>query len=186
MPLVEEVEQTDEGIVGNVEFGIILFNLMHIEHTAVEIGNAAIHIFEIAVVFRRVQSAVEESGQKTFVETAEEAVFASLLLRPFQLVAQIIHIPVEEAFLLDEIAEHQAVEHYRGVPLLVAVVLVGNLVVDARNELGEVGVLFLESCIEVLGDLFGIDDEGSLHPFHHIGDSASLVQFERQALDFLE
>ena len=44
------------------------------------------------------------------------------------------------------------------------------MVVNARNELGEVGVFLLEAGIEVLGDFLGVDEESRLHLLDDVKD----------------
>ena len=83
----------------------------------------------------------------------EEAILALLLARPLQLVAQIIYIAIQKTFFLNEVAEHQAIEHHRGVPLFVFVLLIINMVVNACNKFGKVAVLFLKPGIEIFGNL---------------------------------
>ena len=131
VPLVEESKKTFEGFVSNIEIGIVVLNLVLVEHTTVEVGNATIDVLEFVIMLRGIQSTVEEGNKESLVERVEETVFAPFALCPLQLVLQVIHIAVEKPLLLYEIAKHQSVEHHRGVPLLVAVVLFGHLVVDA-------------------------------------------------------
>ena len=78
----------------------------------------------------RIKSIVEQLRKETTVER-EELSFSLPFPNPFQLVLQVVEITVKEAFLLYEVAEHQAVEHHRRVPLLVVVVLCLNMVVNA-------------------------------------------------------
>ena len=152
VPFVEEIEETAESLIGYVKSGIVLLYLVNIEHAAVQIGDAPIDGFKRLVVVGCVQSVMEQTNEEAFVELVEEAVFALILLCPLQLMAQVIDIAIEEAFLLNEVTEHETVEHDTGVPLLVLVVLIGQLVVNARNKLGKVRMLLLKTCIEVLGD----------------------------------
>ena len=129
-------------------------------------------------MLRCVKSTLEERDEKPLIECVEETVLAPFVLCPFQFMLQVIHIAVEESFFLNEIAEHQPVEHHRGIPLFVAVLLVVNLVVDARDELGEMGVFFLESGIEILGELLGVDEECLLHTRDDIGNGGLFVEVE--------
>ncbi len=187
VPFVEEVEETAESLVGYVKSGIVLLYLVNIEHTAIQIRDAPIDGFKRLVLVGCVQSVVEQADEESLVELFEEAVFALVLLCPLQLMTQVIDITIEETFLLNEVAEHEAVEHNAGVPLLVLVVLVGQVVVNACNELGEVGVLFLEACIEVFGDFLGVDEESRLHLLDDVKDGRRfVVEREREAFHFLK
>ena len=67
---------------------------------------------------------------------------------PRQLFTQIVDIEVEETLLLDEVAEHQSIEHHRGVPLLILVLLRFDAVINPRDVLGKAGVLLAETGIE--------------------------------------
>ena len=183
VPLVEEIEETLECLISYVKPCIVLFYLVNIEHSAVQIGDAPIDGFKCLIVVGCVQSIVEQTDEEAFVELVEKAVFALVLLCPLQLTAQVIDIAIEEAFLLDEVAEHKAVEHDTGVPLLVLVVLIGQMVVNARYELGEVGVFLLEAGIEVLGDFLGVDEESRLHLLDDVKDGGCLV-IEREGESF--
>ena len=60
-------------------------------------------------------------------------------------------VAVEEALALDEVDEHQPVQHHRRVPLLV--LLDGN----ARDELEERGVLLAELVVESLRDPLDVE-----------------------------
>ena len=57
----------------------------------------------------------------------------------------------QQAFFLDEIDEHEAVEHERGVPFAV------GLGGDALDEGEEFVVFFLEAVIEAFGDALGVE-----------------------------
>ena len=87
---------------------------------------------------------------------------SSLHVTPRQFVAQVVVVAIEEAFLLNEITEHKAIEHHRGIPLLIAVLCSLELVVNTGNEIAESGVLFAETCIKVLGQFFGVNLEGAV------------------------
>ena len=60
-------------------------------------------------------------------------------------------VAVEEALALDEVDEHEPVQHHRGVPLLV--LLDGN----ARDELEESGVLLAELVVEAFGNPLDVE-----------------------------
>ncbi len=74
--------------------------------------------------------------------------------------AQVVGVAVEKALLLNEVDEHQAVEHQRRVPFKVRRRL------DALDELHEGGVFGLETFVEFLGDF--IDVEGRFGFARHV------------------
>ena len=92
---------------------------MDVEEAAVEVGNAAEELFQLRrrVLCRR--AFVEEAEQEVAVERIE-LVLAVLLLGSAQPVAEIVVVAVEKALALDEVDEHQPVQHHRGVPFVVA------------------------------------------------------------------
>ena len=116
----------------------------------------AVHVLELVAVLGRVQPSVEQLGKEAAVEGLEKAVLATLALHPPQLFLQIVEIAVKEAFLLYEVTEHEAVEHDGRVPLLVAVLRGGYLVVDAADEVGKCLVFLAEARVEVLGDFLRV------------------------------
>ena len=186
MPLVEEVEQALKCSIGNVEFGVLLFYLVHIEHAPIQIRYATIDSFKLMIMFGSIESIMEEIDQKAFIELIKETVLAFLLACPLQFVAQIIWIAIQEAFLLNEVTEHQAVEHHRCVPLFVLVLLIINMVVNAGNKFCKVAVLFLKPGIEVLGNFLRIDEESRLHFFYDVENRRIVFERERKTLHFLE
>ena len=107
-----------------------------------------------------------------------ELVLALLLLHALEAVAKIVAVAVEKALLLDEVDEHQPVEHQRGVPLPVGHGL------DALDELQEGIVLRLEAVVEPLGDPVHV--EGGAQPGRHVddGEVVFLIQREGDAPSF--
>ena len=89
-------------------------------------------------------------------------------------------ILVKEPFLLDKITKHQPVEHQRSVPLLVAVLLVGDVVVDPPDEIQKSGMLLLELVVELLRDLFGIPGKVLGDPLLDIDNRDFLLLVERK------
>ena len=91
-----------------------------------------------------------------------------------------MNIAVQELLLLDEIDEHEAVQHKRGVPL--AVGHGGN----ALNESQKTLVLFLEAFVETLGDALHV--KSLLHLAGDINNGQLLFFFEAdsQILDLLD
>ena len=104
-------------------------------------------------VLGSVEPVMEQVDKKALIEMVEEAILALLLACPLQLVAQIIDITIQETFFLNEVTEHQPVEHHRGIPLFVLVLLIINMVVNACDKFGKVAVLFLKPGIEIFGNL---------------------------------
>lgn len=133
---------------------------------------------------RGVQSVVEKLNEETFIERIKEAVFALFFSYPFKFMSQIVEIKVQEAFFLNEIAEHQAIEHNGSVPMLVFVFLVCYVIIDARNKLDKSRVFFLESGIKIFSDFFGVHCESTLHLRAEVNDSCIFANVERKALDF--
>jgi hypothetical protein len=79
-----------------------------------------------------------------------------------QPVLQVVGVAIEETLLLDEVHEHQPVEHQRRVPLQV------GLALDPLDELQEGGMLGLEAVVEAFGD--AIDVEGRASPTGDLDD----------------
>lgn len=148
---VEVVEDGLEGLVGNLDvpavaalgFGALQF--VDIEDAAVEIGHATEELFDGGGALDRAQSVVEEFDKEVAVE-AVELVLALLILDAVQPVPQIVPVPIEEALPLDEIEEHQPVEHHGGIPFVVP------LIRNAGDEFDEGGMLLAEFFVEPLGD----------------------------------
>lgn len=109
------------------------------------------------------------------------------MVSPYEVefVAQIVNIKIQKAFLLNEVAEHKPIEHYRCIPLLVAVVLGINMVVDARYKLCKCLVLLFEAGIEILCDFFGVDSECCLHLRAQVNDIGLLVKVESDSVYLL-
>jgi hypothetical protein len=177
---VEEGKQPVERGVGDVEVGVLLFNLVREEDAAVEVGDFAEQLVGVGGAFFFLGSkAVEEQfGQELPVELVFAARFGG-----GEFVGEVIGVAVEETFLLDEIDEHEPVEHHGGVPAPVALVL------DALEEFQEPVVLGLEALIELLGDGLDIELFGDTLDNGDDRDAALGVEFveiEEQAVKFLE
>ena len=71
---------------------------------------------------------MEQPQQEVAVETVE-LVLAAFRLAPGKALAEIIGVAVEKALALNEVDEHQAVEHHGRIPFAVA------HVADTINEL---------------------------------------------------
>ena len=81
--LVEEVEELLEGLVGDVDVGVALFELVDFEEAAVEVGHLAEELLqvgvELALVRRLAQAVVEEPQQEVAVEGLELVLAPGLL-----------------------------------------------------------------------------------------------------------
>src|SRR5260370_38495015 len=115
---------------------------MYIEQPTIEIGNLSEQAIEFWYMGALAQSFVKKFQQEVAVE-GMELVFAPFLLHTLQSVGEIVgvtiqpawYLCVQEALALDEIDEHQAVEHERGVPLAI------SLRVNPPDEVQERSVL---------------------------------------------
>ena len=155
MPLVgvEEGEDLLECFVGDVDLRVIALQVMHVKKAAVEVGDAAEQRgqFRGAVGFRQPQPLVEQFDKEDAVEAGEPA-RAMLASHGLEAVAQVVGVAVKEAALLDEVDEHHAIEHQRGVPLAVGQFF------DALDKVEKGLMLHLETVVKTFGDLFDIED----------------------------
>ena len=151
---------------------------MLVEHTAIKVGNAAINCLKFSIVSRIIQPSVKQNTQKTFIETVEKLVITSLLLCPLQFITQIVWIKIQKAFLLNKVAEHQSVQHHRGVPLLI------SLNLYALNKRHKRIMLFFETCIEVFGYLTRIHLKSFMNTSGYIYNSDYLVDIKTNTIEF--
>ena len=182
MPFVEEGEKALEHLVGDVDVLVLLLDLVHREHAAVQVRNAPVLPDEVvgAGGDGLVESVAEELLEEAAVERFVELVPALPRLRLPELVAEVVLVEVEEALLLDEVAEHEPVEHHGRVPL--AVVLAG----DVLDSLHEHVVLLAEGLVELLGHLGGVHEERRVDPVRHVDDRGILVEGERDRVHLLQ
>ena len=68
--------------------------------------------------------------------------------------------------------------------MLVFVFLVGYVIIDARNKLDKSRVFFLEPCIKIFSDFFGVHSESTLHLRADVNNSSIFAEVERKTLDF--
>ncbi|OAV68318.1 hypothetical protein Barb6XT_01075 [Bacteroidales bacterium Barb6XT] len=179
-PFVEKIKQVFKSFIGNINIFILFFQWMFIKQAAVEIGDTPINPFKIIIMLRAVQTTMKQCAQKTFVEYSEKLVFSLLLLSPFQFLPQIIRVKIQKAFFLNEIAEHQSVEHYRYIPLLVAFHF------NATNKRQKRCMLFFETGIEVFGYFGCVYFKSSMYADRNIYNSYFLVKFKTQIRQFTE
>ncbi len=184
VPFVKEIKQTDKRLIRDIDVGIVGFELMLVEHTAVKIWNFPEDRLKVTGMFRGVQAVMEQTAEETAVEVVE---FIITLVSPhiIQLVAQIIHIKIQKTFLLNEVTEHESVEHNRRIPLLVAVVLGLYIVVDTCYKLRKSLMLLLEPGIEILRDFLGVHGKCSLHLSAEIDNICLLVKIKCDSVDLL-
>ena len=113
---------------------------------------------------------MKETQQEVTIEGVE-GILPSLATAAIEAVAKVVRVAVKEALALDEVDEHQAVEHDGGVPFLVA--LHGYPV----NEAEEGGVFLFEHIVEALGN--ALDVEGGTDTAGHVRQRHLLFFFER-------
>lgn len=99
-----------------------------------------------------------------------------------EVVGEVVEVLVEEAFFLQEVAEHEAVEDDGGEPFAV-----GGFG-DILDGLDEGGVVFLEVVIEVLCDFFCVDEEGRVDAVDDVddGEGGGGGDGEGDVVDFFE
>ena len=107
---------------------------------------------------------MKEAEQKVAIERLELVLALDLVDQPHA-VAQVVDVAVEEALFLNEVHEHQAVEHEGRVPFEIG----GRL--DALDELEEGSVLGLEAVVELLRDLIYVECRLGLAGHLRQGDS---------------
>ena len=138
-------------------FTVKCLKLVFLKDAAVEVGDFAEQTFHLSAPFGfRLREPLKEKWTEE-VSVVSVDVF---LLAIFQLVAQIIYVVVQKTFPLDEVDEHQTVEHHRGVPLLH--LFIGN----AFEKFKECVMLFLETVIKLLGNSFSV--KGCSDAFGHV------------------
>ena len=101
--------------------------------------------FKVLASFLAPQRLVKESEKKVAVEGVE-LVLAVLFAHLAESIAEVVSVPIQKTLSLNEVNEHQAVEHHAGIPLLI------GAVGDTADELQECRVLLLEPVVEAFGD----------------------------------
>lgn len=112
--VIKEVEEPLECFVGDFNFSVALFQLVWFEETTIEIRDVAEQFFkitiELSIVLVFAKTVMEELDQEVVVERLK-------LILPFcftyslHAISQVVDVAVEEPFLLDEVDEHQPIEH---------------------------------------------------------------------------
>ena len=173
MPLVgvEEGEDLFECFVGNGNVRVVVLEIVDVEKAAVEVGDLTefCHQFRVTFGLGHTQPLVKQPQQKETVK-AVEPLGAVPLAHNVEAVTQVVAVVVEKAAFLDEIDEHHAIEHQRGVPFAVGHFL------DTLNEAEKVLMLILETVIESLG--YFLDVEGSEHVASDVYDREVGLIFE--------
>ena len=175
--LIEEREELLKRLVGDGDLRVRALQHMHIEQAAVEIGHVAQQRLEFWCMHTLTQPLMEELQQEIAVEGVE-LILSPFLLHETQPVGEIVGIAIEparcfcvqEALALDEIDEHQAVEHERGIPLAI------SLRVNPTDEIQERSMFAFEAVIELLRD--ALDIESFCHAPGHLGHLQALFLFQ--------
>jgi hypothetical protein len=180
MPLVliEVIEDALEGPVENLNGLPSLLDDVFLEEAAIQIRDAAQQVLEFLGPGLAAQALVEQPQQEVAVKRIE-LVLAFLLLATLEPVAEVVRIAVQEALPLDEIDEHQAVEHDGRIPLAV------GGIINALDDLEETGVLFFELVVEPFGDVFHVESLPRPAGHVHQGQGFLLVEGEGDGLEFL-
>src|SRR5208337_5177858 len=144
-PTIEERKKPVECVVGDVDARVSLLEFVNFEQAAVEVGHLTQDRLEIRRALLLPQAFVKEPEKKVTVK-AQKLVLPLPLQDHLEAVLKVPSIAIKESFLLNEIDEHQPVEHERGIPLPVGIDW------DALDELQEAGVFLLELVVELLGD----------------------------------
>src|SRR5262249_10946761 len=122
---------------------------------------------------------MKEAQEEVTVEGVE-LVLAMLGPHAREPVAKVAAVAVQEALALDEIDEHQPVQHHRGIPLAV-----GGLR-NAGDELEKHCVLFLKTIVEALGDSLDVEPHTSTPSNFREGDPVLFLQAKRDACELLK
>src|SRR2546425_6683196 len=125
---------------------------------------------------------MEEAQQKMAVEGKK----GRSMLRPYilallhqtQLGAQVVVIAIKEALFLNEIDEHEPVEHERGIPLTIGFGL------DTFDELEEGRMFGLKAVVEPPGDAIHVEGPDALSHRRN-GEGLFFLQREGDCLELL-
>ena len=178
-PLIEEGEKALKDLVRDVNVLVLLLKGVQFKHTAVQIGDAPELLEKTLRAPGRVESILEQLAQEPLVERAVELVLAAFHLHLDKLVLEIHWIKVEELLLLDEVAEHQPIQHHRGIPLPLL------LVVNALNALDKLVMLLAEALVELLRHIVLVDQERRIDLVDHFNDRRFFLQCKRDIAKLL-
>ncbi len=164
-------------LVGDGDLRVSALQHMDIEQPPVEVGHVTQQAFNFGRMFPLAQAFVKELQQEVAVE-GMELVFAPFLPHAFESAGEVVGIAIEltwclciqEALALDEIDEHQTVEHEGGIPLAI------SLCDDPIDEVQKRGMFAFETVIELLRH--ALDVEGPCHAPGHLGHLQALFLFQ--------
>ena len=177
--LIEEGEDLFECLVRDVYAGVLLFQGVDGEDAAVQVRDRSEKVAKFGTPLLAAQPVVEQLEQEGPVETEELRLGAGLLDHG-ESVAEIVLVLVEKALLLNEVYELEAVEHDRGVPLALV------LVVNALDLLEECGMLGLEAVVESLRDTVHVECLARAGGDADEGQLLVLLDLDLQRFEFLE
>jgi len=142
---IEEGENALKSLVGYFDSGekVVALYFVFLEKVNIEEG----YVAKKGSVFGRrywlAQPFIEENQEEV---TIEVGAYALTILCHFQMVLQVVCIIIKKALVLDEVEEHQAGEHKRGIPVVV------SLGRDALDVCKEDVLSCLETVIETFED----------------------------------
>ncbi|OQB92162.1 MAG: hypothetical protein BWX84_01071 [Verrucomicrobia bacterium ADurb.Bin118] len=148
--LIEIIEDALERAIGNLDSTVGLLDDVRLKKTAIQVGDAAEQVLEFRRAGLAAQPFMEQSQQEVAVERVK-FIPPLFLLTALEPVAQVMRVPIQKAFALDEIDEHEAVEHDRTVPGAI------RRHVNAFHEREETGMLLFELVVEAFGDALHIE-----------------------------
>ena len=147
------------------------------EQAAVQIGDGTEQVIRLwaALALRFGEAFKEERVQEFAVIAVGAAGFAFL-----QLVIEVAAVPLDEAALLQEVDEHQAVKQHRGIPSPIIIVW------DAFDQVDEFNPQVPKSLVKSLGDPLDIEGGGQAAGHRADGHAAvftQLVHLDDHAID---
>src|SRR5213083_2378351 len=126
---------------------------------------------------------MEEAQQKMAVEGKKGRSmlrpYILVLLHQTQLGAQVVVVFIKEALFLNEIDEHEPIEHERGVPLAIGFGL------DTFDELEEGRMFGLKAVVEPLGDAIHVEGLPGALSHRRNGEGLFFLQREGDGLELL-
>ncbi len=179
MPLVlfEEIEEPLKGLVGYLNLIAVKFlDVMLQKKTAVQIWDIAKEVTDLGGAFSGLlgKTGEEERAEDVLVIPVFGGLFALL-----QFGHQVLVIAVEKALSLDEVDEHEAVQHDRCVPPLEFVIRYAG---DERQERVMLG---LEAVIEAFGDLLSVEGVPEPDDDSENREALFVIEGERDVREFL-
>src|SRR5262249_47572133 len=116
--LIKEGKELLKCLIGNVDTAVLLLQRMQLEQATVEVRYLPQQLFQIGSTLSGLlrKALVEQPQQEVAVESEEFSLALTLLDHP-EAILQVVCVSVQKTFTLDEVDEHQPVEHERGIPL---------------------------------------------------------------------